>query len=436
MHSVKEIAQQARSAGKTLATLESQKKNAILQLFADKIDGSVAELMNVNSRDVADAISAALNSALIDRLRLTDAKIRQMADAVRQVSSLPEPVGHVLRHTLLDDGLVLRQIAVPYGTVAAIVESRPDAVVQLMSLMVKSSNALIVKAGQEATHTVKLIQRFMHESLLRHGVPYSSVTVVHGREAVAELLKLDGLIDLVIPRGSKELVQYVQRNTRIPVLGHADGICHVYVDTDADLQMATRIIIDAKTQAPSACNAVETVLVHRNALEWIPVLVMALKQCGVRVNGCAQTVAIAGVDRVTPITEDSDWAVEYGELAVAIKVVSDLEAAMAHIRTFGSRHTDAIITANAAIAERFLHEVDSANVVHNASTRFSDGYRYGLGAEVGISTGKLPPRGPVGLDGLVTYKWVLCGNGHVSAQYQGVDAKLFKHVPLPLSSPA
>ncbi|PSH03721.1 MAG: glutamate-5-semialdehyde dehydrogenase [Acidobacteria bacterium] len=428
------IAVRTRKAGAVLNMMSTQEKNAILESFADRLNDLESELLTANAEDIRDAKATTLRGQLIERLRLNSSKLRQMTDAIRQVITLPDPAGRTLRHTLLDDGLELRQVTVPFGTVLAIIESRPDAVVQLISLMVKSGNALIVKAGHEARATVAVIQRAIHESLARHGVPIECMTVIYGREAVAELLTLSNYIDLVVPRGSKELIQYVQEHTRIPVIGHADGICHIYVDAEADCEMATRIILDAKTQAPSACNAVETVLIHHDAAGVIPPLLAALRERGVAVRGCEQTAALAGAVQVEAIGDESEWATEYGDLTVAIRVVENVEAAMAHIAKYGSHHTDAIITKNEAVAERFLAGVDSANVYHNASTRFADGYRYGLGAEVGISTGKLPPRGPVGLDGLVTYKWVLRGAGHISATYQGEQAKPFKHTNLSASS--
>jgi glutamate-5-semialdehyde dehydrogenase len=410
--------------------MPAQNKNSVLESFARRIEQSTAELLESNCVDLRNAEAKSLSRSLRERLRLDQSKIRQMVESVRQVAVLEDPVGHVLRHTLLDDGLELRQLTVPFGTVAAIVESRPDAVVQLISLALKSGNALIVKAGQEANATVAVIDQMLREVLTGHGLGESCVSVIHGREAVAEILKLDEWIDLVVPRGNKELIRYVQENTRIPMIGHADGVCHIYIDAAADRQMAVHVIIDAKTQAPSTCNAVETVLVHRDAMDCVPMLADALQEAGVSVRGCSATAVAVGDGKVDVIRDDQEWATEYGDMTIAIKVVDNMEEALDHIARFGSHHTDAIITQNPAAAAQFIDEVDSAGVFHNASTRFADGFRYGLGAEVGISTGKLPPRGPVGLQGLVTYKWVLHGQGHVVADYVGIGAKPFKHITL------
>lgn len=430
MHNIHEIAEHARKAGRALSTLPTQSKNAVLESFARQIEQSAAELLESNSVDLKNAAEEAINRSLIERLRLDQSKIRQMVESVRQVATLEDPVEHVLRHTLLDDGLELRQVTVPFGTIAAIVESRPDAVVQLISLALKSGNVLIVKAGREASATVALIEQMVHEALAEHALSEFCVTVIYGREAIAEILKMDEWIDLVVPRGSKELIRYVQENTSIPMIGHADGVCHIYIDAAANREMAVRVIIDAKTQSPSTCNAVETVLVHRDAMDCIPMLMGALQDAGVRVRGCSATAMASGDKRVDVIYDDHEWATEYGDLTIAIKIVDNIDAAMEHIARFGSHHTDAIITQNPTAAEFFLTEVDSAGVFHNASTRFADGFRYGLGAEVGISTGKLPPRGPVGLEGLVTYKWILHGEGHVVARYVGKGAKTFRHTAL------
>lgn len=430
MRSIHEIAKDARKAGQALSTLPAQNKNAVLESFAQRIELSTAELLKSNSIDLQNAEVEAISRSLIERLKLDESKIRQMAQSVRQVAALEDPVGHVLSHTLLDDGLELRQITVPFGTIAAIVESRPDAVVQLISLALKSGNVLIVKAGREASASVAAIERMARESLAEHALSESCVTVVYGREVVTEILKMDEWIDLVVPRGSKELIRYVQGNTRIPMIGHADGVCHIYIDAAADYKMATHVVIDAKVQSPSTCNAVETVLVHRDAIDLIPTLVEALQRAGVRVRGCSATVAASDNKEVDVVRDDREWATEYGDLTIAIKIVDNIDAATEHIARYGSHHTDAIITQDPVAAAHFLNKVDSAGIFHNASTRFADGFRYGLGAEVGISTGKLPPRGPVGLQGLVTYKWVLRGDGHVVADYAGKGAKSFKHTTL------
>ena len=427
MTEIKEVAERARIASRALVRASTSARNLALEGFASRIEQSAGMLLAQNAEDVRNAEAEGLNRSLIERLRLSDSKIHQMVASVRQVVGLNDPTGQVLRDTLLDDGLELQQVTVPFGTIAAIVESRPDAVVQLISLALKSGNALIVKAGREASATVAAIEQLVRRSLLEQELPEGCVTVVYGREAVTELLRMTEWIDLIVPRGSKELIRYVQDNTRIPVIGHAEGICHIYVDAEADWEMATRVILDAKTQAPSACNAVETVLIHRNASDFVEGLAKALANASVRVRGCRTTARLAAGTPVDVIADEREWATEYGDLTIAVKVIGNLDEAMAHIARFGSGHTDSILTSNAETAERFLREVDSAGVFHNASTRFADGFRYGLGAEVGISTGKLPPRGPVGLDGLVTYKWLMRGDGHCASSYTGENAKPFKH---------
>jgi len=424
---IKESAEQAHIASRALGVSNVTTRNSALESFARGIEHAALMLLARNAEDVKNAEAKGISRALIGRLKLSDSKIHQMVASVRQVIGLDDPTGRVLRHTLLDDGLDLQQVTVPFGTIAAIIESRPDAVVQLISLALKSGNALVVKAGHEANSTVAAIEQLVRRSLIEHELPEGCVTVVYGREAVAALLGMNGRIDLIVPRGSKELIQYVQGNTCIPVIGHAEGICHIYVDAEADWEMATRIILDAKTQAPSACNAVETVLIHRSVEDFVPRLAMSLMKAQVKIRGCNVTARLAAGIAVDVITDEREWATEYGDSTIAVKVVESLDEAMTHIARFGSGHTDCILTSNPETARRFLREVDSAGVFHNASTRFADGFRYGLGAEVGISTGKLPPRGPVGLDGLVTYKWLLHGSGQCAASYTGENAKPFRH---------
>ena len=376
------------------------------------------------------AAAGALKSSLVERLRLSEDKLRQMVKSVREVEALPDPVGQVRLNTLLDDGLELKQVTCPFGVVAAIVEARPDAVVQLAALALKSGNALMIKAGAEAAHTSQCVVGAMARAMAEEGLPAAALTLVEGREAVRQLLRLDEWVDLVVPRGGAELVRYVMENSTIPVLGHADGVCHIFVDRDADRKMALEIVLDAKVQAPSVCNAVETVLVDEAiAGEFLPQLVCAMKAAGVKLLGCPRSVELTE-GAIAEIAPDA-WHTEYGDLTLAIRVVSGLEEAIEHIEGFGSRHTDCIITGDQQAAERFLNAVDSANVFHNVSTRFSDGFRYGFGAEVGISTGKLHARGPVGLDGLVTYKYKLSGKGQVVRDYVGKGARPFKHVRMP-----
>jgi glutamate-5-semialdehyde dehydrogenase len=426
-------ARAARVAARALATAGTEQKNAALAAIADALQLAWPKLQAANALDVAVAEKAVaagrLKKSLVDRLRLSQDKLQQMVTSVAEVQALPDPVGQLRLHTLLDDGLELKKVSFPFGVIAAIVEARPDAVVQLSALALKSGNALLIKAGAEAAHTSECLLQLMSQAIAAAGIPATALALVKDREGVRQLLRMDQYIDLVVPRGGAELVRYVMQNSTIPVLGHADGVCHIYIDRHADRKMAMEIVLDAKTQAPSVCNAVETVLVDEAiAADFLPELVCRLKQAGVTVLGCECTVALAKGE-ATQIPPDA-WHTEYGDLILAMRVVRGVDEAIEHIENFGSRHTDCIITNHQPTAERFLNAVDSANVLHNVSTRFSDGFRYGFGAEVGISTGKLHARGPVGLDGLVTYRYQLTGNGQCVRQYVGPEARRFKHVRL------
>lgn len=418
----------ARAASRTLAHTSTADKNAALRGIAAALLAARAGLLQANRADLRRAqkllAQKALTSATLARLHLTDAKLDGMAAGVLQVAALPDPSGQITLESELDDGLTLRRVTCPFGVVAAIIEARPDAVVQLAALMIKSGNALILKAGAEARDSTRALVALLRGTLLASGLPEDAIVAVEGRQAAQALLALDEQIALVVPRGGNKLVQYVQSHTNIPVLGHADGVCHVYVDAAADPDQALAIVLDSKTQAPATCNACETVLVHRQiAPGFLPLLMDRLLAAGVALHGCAATQALAAGRPVAPVEE---WHTEYGDLAVALRVVDDLDAAIDHIHRHGSSHTDAIVTRDAAAAQRFLNEVDSAGVYLNASTRFSDGYRYGFGAEVGISTNKLHARGPVGLESLVTYKYQLTGHGHLVGDYAS-GRRHFRH---------
>ncbi|HEY7838923.1 MAG TPA: glutamate-5-semialdehyde dehydrogenase [Terriglobales bacterium] len=422
----------ARAASRTLAHTSTADKNAALRGIAAALAHSAiaarAALLKANRADLRRAqkllAQKTLTGATLARLHITDAKLDAMAAGVLQVAALPDPSGQVTLESELDDGLTLRRVTCPFGVVAAIIEARPDAVVQLAALMIKSGNALILKAGAEARDSTRALVALLRGTLLASGLPEDAIVAVEGRQAAQALLALDDQIALVVPRGGNKLVQYVQSHTNIPVLGHADGVCHVYVDAAADPEQALAIVLDSKTQAPATCNACETVLVHRQiAPGFLPLLMDRLLSAGVTLHGCAATQALAAGRPVAPVEA---WHTEYGDLAVALRVVDDLDAAIDHIHRHGSSHTDAIVTRDAAAAQRFLNEVDSAGVYLNASTRFSDGYRYGFGAEVGISTNKLHARGPVGLESLVTYKYQLTGHGHLVGDYAS-GRRHFRH---------
>ena len=429
--SLQKAAASAKQASRELAGLEAHAKDAVLDRASRVLEESGGLLLDANRQDLheahADAAARSLSSAELSRMTLTLPKIQQMARNLRAVAALKDPVGQVLLSRELDENFELRKITCPFGVIAAIVEARPDAVVQLSCLAFKSGNALMIKAGAEIGRTTETLVNLLKGVFESHPqVPVDAVTNIRTREELHELLSLNEYIDLVVPRGSGELVRFVSANTRIPVLGHADGVCHIYVDTEADLSMAFSVILDSKVQAPGTCNAVETVLVDRAiADEFVPELVGVLRLGGVKIRGCKTTREM--VDEDLELVSESEWSTEYGTLVLAIRIVDGCEDAIAHINRFGSHHTDAIITEDTPTADRFLREVDSAGVFHNVSTRFSDGYRYGFGAEVGISTGKLHARGPVGLEGLVTYKYVLKGDGQCVSQYLGPGARRLKH---------
>ena len=423
--STREIAEAAKRASRVLASLDEAARNAALEAIAEALEAASAELLEANAEDLRDTEVESLSAATLARLKLNDAKLREMVEQVRSVAALPDPLGRVLDAVELDAGLDMQKMSVPLGVLAVIFEARPDAVTQIAALALKSGNAVVLKAGKEVERTAAALVRVLRETLAGLGLPEDAVSLVVGRERVAELLGMHALVDMVIPRGSKALVEYVQANTRIPVLGHAEGVCHIYVDRDVDEALALRVIEDAKTDYPAVCNAVETVLVHREiAAEFLPKLAEHLRARGVVLHG---DELVRQLLRGVEVEAVDDWHTEYGELELSIGVVASMDAAIEHIHAHGSSHTESILTNDGAAAERFLREVDAASVMHNASTRFADGFRYGFGAEVGISTSKLHARGPVGLEGLTTYKYVVRGHGQVVGDYRGEHARAFTH---------
>ena len=416
----------AAAASLALANCTDEDRSAALHAIADQIDDTHDEILAANERDVAAAeellAAGEYSQALVNRLALSPTKLETITEMVRSVADQADPLGRTLEARRLDEGLTLFKRSVPLGVVGSIFESRPDALVQIASLCLKSGNAVILKGGSEALHSNRALYACIVDATT--DLPDGWVQLIEARADVDVVLELDDAIDLVMPRGSNAFVRYIQENTRIPVLGHADGICHVYVDRQADLEMAEAIAFDAKVQYPAVCNAVETVLVHEAvAEEFVPTIAERYATADVEIRGDDHARELAPMEAAT----DADWRTEYGDLIVAMRVVDDLEAAMEHITTHGSKHTDAIVTDDDHRAARFMRGLDSASVMHNASTRFSDGYRYGLGAEVGISTGKIHARGPVGLDGLTTYQWFLEGDGHLVDTYAGEDARPFVH---------
>ena len=406
---------------------DADRRSAVLAM-ADALEAAQESIVTANQTDLQAAASEGLAEALVARLKLDGPKLTAAIDGVRQVAQLADPIGVRQLHTELDTGLVLERVSVPLGVLGVIFEARPDAVMQIAALAIRSGNGALLKGGREAARSCAAIMTALQTGLAASTVEPTALELLTSREESLGLLKLDGLVDLIIPRGSNALVRFIQDNTRIPVLGHADGVCHLFVDAAADPDLALRVALDSKTQYPAACNAIETLLVHRAiAPTFVPQAIGAFGAAGVELRGDQAAMALG----VGHAASDDDWSTEYSDLILAIRVVDDLEAALEHIRRYGSRHTDAICTNDPIAADRFLAAVDSAGAYLNCSTRFADGFRYGFGAEVGISTQTLPPRGPVGLEGLVTYRYRLRGQGHIAADYAS-GARRFSHRPLPL----
>lgn len=424
-----QLAQETREASRALAELPGEERNHALEAIAQSLDAAAEEILAANAEDCRIAQEEGLAKALYGRLKLDAVKLKGAIAGVRDVANLPDPLGSVQIHRELDDGLILKRITCPLGVLGVIFESRPDALVQIATLAVKSGNGVILKGGREAVRSCEALTRAIHAGLRQVGIDPAVVRLLTTRQETLALLKLDEYVDLIIPRGSNVFVRFVQQNTRIPVLGHADGICHFYIDQAADVQKAIALTVDAKTNYPSACNTIETLLVHEAiAPTVLPPLVDALQTQAVEVRADAPTQKLlAGHGYTLQQATEEDWSTEYSDLILSIKQVDSLEDAIAHINTYGSRHTDAIVTEDDATAQRFMNRVDAAGVFHNCSTRFADGFRYGFGAEVGISTQKMPPRGPVGMEGLVTYKYWVTGNDHIAASYTGPDARSFTH---------
>lgn len=424
-NSVASVAIRAKEAALRMQGIPHKIRNEALLAIARALEAAKDRIIAANLLDLKRAEESNLPSPMIKRLRYDDQKIEESINSLNSLINLEDPIGKTLMMTELDEGLLLEKVTCPIGVICVIFESRPDALVQISSLCIKSSNAVILKGGSEANHTNEILAEVIEKALLSVDERFNgAVQLLSTREEIKELLKLDDLIDLVIPRGSNELVRSIKESTRIPVLGHAAGVCHTYVDDDADLEMALNVCYDAKVQYPAVCNAMETLLVHEKiAPTFLPKMASLYAKAGVRLKGDERTRKFIEAE----IATEKDWSIEYNDLVLNIKTVSSLEEAIDHINKYGSHHTDAIITRSREKAERFMDLVDSSSVMWNCSTRFADGYRYGLGAEVGISTNKTHARGPVGLEGLVIYKYRLIGNGQVVADYVGKNAKKFIH---------
>ncbi|MBT4288760.1 MAG: glutamate-5-semialdehyde dehydrogenase [Deltaproteobacteria bacterium] len=415
-----------KQASYQLISMETDQKNCVIQNLIQLIDENREQILIENKKDIVKGEQEQLSKVLLKRLILDNSKINGMLEGLNDVLNLPDPAGKVLAKVKMDEGLILEKISVPLGVIGVIFESRPDALIQISSLCLKSGNAALLKGGKEALFTNQYLFGLIEKAITKSDTAFNGcLQLLESREDIKEMLKLNNYIDLIIPRGSNDLVRYIQKNTSIPVMGHADGICHVYIDERADIDMAVSVTLDAKCQYPAVCNALETLLVHENtAKQFLPKLVEAFNG-QVEIRGDQATQDIIPVIAAT----DTDWKTEYTDLILSIRIVKSMDQAINHINTFSSHHTDSIITDDNKKAKEFLSRIDSSSVMHNCSTRFADGFRYGFGAEVGVSTSKVHARGPVGLQGLMTYKYKVTGSGHIVSDY-ATGKKQFNHQDL------
>ena len=412
MSAVRELALQAKEAARRLAVLSTDEKNALLLAMADELGARKKEVLEANRRDVDAGKAAGLTGALLDRLELTDKRFAEMTEGVRQVARLPDPVGEVVRKWQRPNGLEIAKIRVPIGLIGIIYESRPNVTVDSAVLCLKTGNAVLLRGGREARHSNRALASALGEAARKKKLPAEVVSLVEdeSRESIPEMCRLDGILDLLIPRGGHGLIQTVLEHARVPVIKHFHGVCHVFVHRAANPAMAEAIVVNSKCQRPATCNAAETLLVDRDGAEKIlPQLVQALKAKGVKLFGDAAAAQAAGETFSPP----ANWETEYLDLTMAIRVVDGLDGALDHLARHGSHHSDAIVTEDRSVAERFLREADSAAVYWNASTRFTDGGEFGFGAEIGISTDKIHARGPMGLEELTSYKYVVTGHGQL-----------------------
>ena len=424
-----EIAQAAKQASFSLAASKAELRNRALEAVADALENSREAIFTANAKDLEAAKQDGIAAPVLKRLKFDEAKLSDVCEGLRALAKMDDPIGYEQLKTELAEGLVLSRVACPIGVVGVIFEARPDALVQIAGLCLKSGNSVLLKGGREAMHSNQILFDVMKAASEASGIPEGWAGLLTTRAEVGAMLAMDEYIDLIIPRGSNSFVRYIMDNSRIPVLGHSDGVCHVYLDADCDAQMAARVTVDAKTQYPAACNAAETLLVHKDAAHTaLPVVAAALHVAGVKIKADARAQAlIPGIP--CEGADEADWKAEYLDHVIAIHIVDSLEEAIAHINRYGSHHTDCIITNDEQAAERFAALVDSAGVYHNCSTRFADGFRYGFGAEVGISTGKIHARGPMGLEGLCSYKYILRGHGDIVADFAG-KKRSFTHKKL------
>ncbi len=411
--SIHEDARKMKLVAPYLAASASKARDRALSLIGVSLSAHAKDIYTANNIDMAKAEDAGISSSVLKRLKFDEHKLASVLDGLRMLRDLPDPLGHITLHRQLDEGLVLTRLTCPIGVIGVIFEARPDAMIQIASLCIKSGNCAILKGGKETTHTNEVVFNLIKDAAKEAGLPEGCLLQATSHSEIDELLECHEDVDLIIPRGSNAFVRYIMDHTKIPVMGHSDGICHIFVDESADQDMALKIIADAKTQYTAACNAVETLLIHRNiAKEFLPKLYKHLSDNGVTLKGDFQTRGIIPVEAI-----GKEGCIEYLDLIASVKVVDDINEAIDHINRFGSHHTDSIITSDSESVRVFNQLVDSAGVYHNCSTRFSDGFRYGFGAEVGISTSKIHARGPVGLEGLLTYKYTLEGSGQIVGDY-------------------
>ncbi len=411
--SIREDVAKMKESAPFLAASSTETRNRALTAIREKLSEHADEIFEENKKDLDAADESGVTEAVKKRLKFNEAKLSDCLAGIDQLLQIPDPLQKVTLQRELDEGLTLTRITCPIGIIGVIFEARPDALVQISSLCIKSGNCAVLKGGKETANTNRKLFALIHEAAEAAGIPADCYVQAESHSEIDELLQCHDSVDLLIPRGSNAFVQYIMDHTQIPVMGHADGICHIYVDKDADLEKALSVIVDAKTQYTAACNAVETLLVHRSAaVAFLPMLEKRLKENGVAIRGTKEVCDMIEAEEIT-----DDVFPEYLDLVVSVKLVDGVDEAIEHINRFGSHHTDSILTENDETAERFMQMVDSAGVYRNCSTRFADGFRYGFGAEVGISTGKIHARGPVGLEGLVTYKYRLSGNGHIVGDY-------------------
>ena len=421
-----EKAEKVRLASIKISQTENQNRIKALNFMADYLEKNSKEILEANNADYSSAEKKGISRALLSRLKLSKSKLNSGIEGVRKVGDLADPVNQVQIKRELSKGLILERKTVPIGVLGVIFESRPDAVMQISSLAIRSGNGVILKGGSEANLTNTSIVKALQEGLNESGLDKNAICLLTSRKDSMAMLNLEKYINLIIPRGSNELVKFIQENTRIPVLGHADGICHLFIDIEANLEMALSVALDSKIQYPAACNAIETLLVHKDiAPAFLEKAIPLFNSNDVKLIGDKRSVEL-GLKYEASL---EDWKTEYLDLILSIKIVDDLEEAITHIQKYSSKHTDGIITENSNTANKFMNVVDSAGVFHNCSTRFADGFRYGFGAEVGISTQTLPPRGPVGLEGLVTYKYFLKGDGNIVDDFSSGKA-IYTHKDL------